>query len=124
MIGHMVRQIMERHGYIIAAQNVKITNGGPFSRATRYKRTGDMVYHVFRSSKDGHIFALTADKAGTQLPNNQPASGTRWIYVKSFRGGLRGRIVFGLEDEVTARAAIAKNGFHIYPNERMLRAAK
>ena len=83
-----------------------------------------MMYHVFRTSKDSRIFALTADKAGTSLPKDQPAPGTRWTYWKSFRGGLRGRIAFGLEDEAEARVAVVENGFHIYTNKRMLRAAK
>ncbi|PHQ99842.1 MAG: hypothetical protein COB39_01320 [Marinosulfonomonas sp.] len=37
MMGHMVRQIMERHGYRLQQGNVKITaKGSIFSRASRY----------------------------------------------------------------------------------------
>lgn len=38
MIGHMVRQILEREGYVIDRQDVPITrDGNIFSYATRYK---------------------------------------------------------------------------------------
>ena len=39
-IGHMVRVIMEEHGYVIDQNNVKIpdTRNTLFSRATRYKK--------------------------------------------------------------------------------------
>jgi len=39
-IGHMVRVIMEEHGYLIDQNNVKIpdTRNTLFSRATRYKK--------------------------------------------------------------------------------------
>lgn len=33
MIGHMTRQAMEQDGYVVDAQNVKITGGGLHSRA-------------------------------------------------------------------------------------------
>lgn len=124
MIGHMVRQIMERSGYTIAVQNVKVTNGGPFSRATRYKLPDEMTFYVFKSSKDSRILALTSDKAGIRLRASKPEPDTRWTYWKSFRGSLRGRIAFGLEDEKKARGDIAAKGFHIYRMPRMLRATR
>jgi hypothetical protein len=123
MIGHMVRQIMESNGYVVDAQNVKITNGGPFSRATRYKAANEMTFHVFRASKSPTMIALTADKEATLLQTDYLKKDTRWVYWKSFRGGLRGRIAFGLQDEVVARADIAEKGYHIYKLERLFRAA-
>lgn len=38
MIGHMVRQVMERHGYVMDSQNVRVLVGGLFSRGSRYRR--------------------------------------------------------------------------------------
>src|SRR5262245_30342007 len=58
MVGHMVRQVMERRGYVIAAQNVKVTSGAPFSRATRYKLPDDLTFFVFRSTSDPRSIAL------------------------------------------------------------------
>jgi len=118
MIGHMVRQVMESLGYVIDMQNVKIMNGAPFSRATRYKLPDDMTFHVFANSADWRDVALTADRAGSRLPDN-----TKWIYEKSFKGGLRGRIVFGLPNEKVARTEILQQGYHRYRRERMLRKA-
>jgi hypothetical protein len=122
MIGHMVRQIMERRGYVIGVQNTKITNGAPFSRATKYRLPDDMVFHVFRSTTAARTLALTGDKAGARLPVDNPLPGTKWTYWKSFRGGLRGRIAFGLENQKQARAEIAQNGYFIYEMPRLLKA--
>lgn len=124
MCGHMVRQIMERRGYIIAQQNVKITNGAPFSRATRYKKADAMTFHVYRNSKDPRQLALTADKSGSHLLTGAPHKGAKWTYWKNFEGGLRGRIAFGLENEKQAREDIAEKGYHVYRMERLLRAAR
>jgi hypothetical protein len=38
MIGHMVRQIMERRGFKLEAKNIAIRFGTLFSRAARYGR--------------------------------------------------------------------------------------
>ena len=118
MIGHMVRQVLEHRGYIIAQQNVKITNGAPFSRATRYKRPNAMTFHVHRNIKEPKKIALTADKAGSRLPEHDKY----WRYWKSFKGELRGRIAFDLEDEMQAREDITQQGFHIYLMTRILSA--
>jgi len=122
MIGHMVRQVMERNGYIIDVQNVKITNGAPFSRATRYKLPEDMTFYVFRNSKSPKMFALTADKAGNRLHGDGTANDGTWKYWKNFRGGLRGRIAFSLENEAAARAEIAEKGYYVYEMKRILSA--
>lgn len=114
MIGHMIRQIMEAHGYVIDMQNVRITNGGPFTKATRYKLPDQMTFHVFKGA--GRQMALTADKAGVHLPEDFKGS-----YWKSFKGSLRGRIAFGVEDEKQARTDIQKQGYHVYEMKRALR---
>lgn len=36
MIGHMVRQIMERQGFQLDSQNMKVRTGGLFSKGSRY----------------------------------------------------------------------------------------
>ena len=120
MIGKMVRQIMERIGYVIDQQNVKITNGAPFSRATRYKRKDAMTYHAHRSVSDSRKIALTADKAGHALSKDE----NKWAYWKSFESGPRARIAFGLENEDEARKNIAEDGYYIYRMERILRKAR
>ena len=64
MIGHMVRQIMENRGYVVAQQNVKVTNGAPFTRATRYKKPDCVTYHVHRNIKSTQVLGLTQDREG------------------------------------------------------------
>jgi hypothetical protein len=120
MIGRMVRQIMERRGYVLDVGNVKMTSGAPFSRATRYKLPDDMTFHVFKSHDDPRNTALTTDKAGTRLLND---TGARWTYWKSFRGGVRGRIAFDLQDEAKARSDIVQQGYHLHRIERLVRAS-
>ena len=38
MLGHMARQVMEHHGFVLDAQNVRVRVGDLFTRASRYKR--------------------------------------------------------------------------------------
>ncbi|MFZ0944702.1 MAG: hypothetical protein WB930_04180 [Syntrophobacteraceae bacterium] len=123
MIGHMIRQIMERREYEVDMQNVRIASGAPFSRATRYKRRGDFTYHVFRSTSDPRQVALTASRdADHILPALE--NGAKWQYYRSFAGELRGRIAFEVPDAKTARDDIAKQGYHLYRLQRILRAAR
>lgn len=119
MIGHMTKQIMEQRGYGISQQNVKITRGAPFSRATRYEKKDNHVFYVFRNTKDLGVLGLTDEKNGNQLPLEGRSN---WVFWKSFVGGLRGRIAFGLEDEKIAQQDITTQGFHIYKMPRLLKA--
>lgn len=119
MIGHMVRQIMERHGYEVAQQKVKI-DSIPFYAGTRYKRRGEWIYHVWRKSKDQRACALTADKQGAHLPT---ITGARWLYWRSFSGLLRARVMFGMESADQARKDILSQGYYLVTMARVLRAA-
>lgn len=122
MIGHMVRQIMEQSGFDVDAQNVKMTSGAPFSRATRYKRKDHAVFHVFRNSTNPRLIALTFDKAGSALPKIQHPPKSKWIYWKSFEGAIRGRVAFGLDDEKKAASEVKKKGYYMYEYSRLFRA--
>lgn len=120
MIGHMTRQVMEQEGYVVDAQNVRMTGGAPFSRATRYRRRDAMTFHVWRLNSDSRALALTANKTGDKLPG----AGTReWHYWKSFEGPLRACIGLGLTDVARARAEIEATGYYQHRLPRMLRAA-
>lgn len=119
MIGDMVRQVMERHGYEVDQQKVKI-DSIPFYAGTRYKRRGEWVYHVWRKSKDPRACAPTADKQGTQLSN---LVGARWLYWRSFSGLLRASVMFGMNSEVQARQDILNQGYHLVMMARILRAS-
>lgn len=117
MIGHMIKQVMSVAGYIIDQQNVKVPTG-VFSRATRYKRSGSYTYFAHMGGAGGRQVALTADRAGTALPKEE-----KWVFWKSFEGGLRARIGFGLEDEIAAQAEIASTGYYLHQIKRLLRRA-
>lgn len=121
MLGHMVRQIMEDRGYMVAVQNVKITNGGPFSRATRYKRRDEMEYCVFKNSSEPRTLALTSDREGRRLPALD--GNAHWVYWKNFRGALRARITLGIENLAHAHAEIEQVGYYVFALPRLLRAS-
>jgi len=120
MIGHMVRQIMESQGFVHEMKNVKITSGAPFSRASRYAIPGNATFFVFQDSTDPRSLALTDDRHGDRLPTLPGRA--RWIPWKSFRGGVRGRIAFGLDDEARASSEIKEHGYYRYRLDRILRA--
>ena len=120
MIGSMAKQIMESKGYVLEKKDVKITNGAPFSRGARYRKKDAMTYHAHMSSQDPRKVALTADKAGFHLPQDE----NKWTYWKSFESGLRAAIAFNLTDERKAREDIAKDGYHVHYIPRVTRAAQ
>lgn len=120
MIGHMTRQVMEQAGYAVDAQNVKMTGGAPFSRATRYKRRDAMTFHAWRQNSDPRALALTSNKTGDGLPG----AGTKdWHYWKSFEGPLRACVGLGLTNVAVAKAEIETKGYYQHRLARVLRAA-
>ena len=120
MIGHMTRQVMEQEGYVVDAQNVKMTGGAPFSRATRYRRRDAMTFHAWMLNSDSRSLALTANKTGDGLPG---AGTDDWHYWKSFEGPLRACIGLGLTDIARARADIESKGHYRHHLRRITRAA-
>jgi hypothetical protein len=119
MIGHMVRQVMERNGYEVDQQKVKI-DSIPFYAGTRYKRRDEWTYHVWRKSTDPRSCALTADRQGAKLPT---LTGERWLYWRSFSGLLRASVMFGMRSEDQARKDIREQGYHLVTMARVMRAA-
>ncbi|WP_075793405.1 hypothetical protein [Massilia putida] len=121
MIGHMVRQIMERDGYVIDAQNVKVTNGAPFVRATRYRARGFVRLHVWRSLEDPRFLALTLDRKGAQLERTDSG---HWRYWKTIEGRLRLAVSMGLTEIDATLGAIEKDGYATHCLDRMMRTGR
>jgi hypothetical protein len=119
MIGHMVRQIMEREGFIVDQNDVKI-NSIPFSKGTRYRRPEWYPVHVFRNSHDPRDLCFTDTRLGEKLPS--PPAGAKWRYWTSFSTTLRGAVAFGISPR-EVREEVKKHGFARKPHKRMLRAA-
>lgn len=117
MVGDMVKQVMAAHGYVIDQQNVKIPKGF-FSRGTRYRHPDTFTFHAHRAGSNGRKIALTGEKSGAMLPDDE-----RWSYWKGFDSGISARIGFGLEDEKGALAAIERDGYYIYNLPRIMRPA-
>lgn len=118
MIGHMVRQIMERHGYEIDQQKVKM-DSIPFYAATRYRRRDEWTYYVWRKSSDPRACALTNDRTGARLPT---LVGDRWLYWRSFTGLLQGSVLFGMQTDGGARTDMGAQGYHLIRMPRLMKA--
>ena len=117
MIGHMTRQIMESHGYVVAQGGVRMTNGAPFSRATRYVRRGELNYHVFRSVDNPRCVLVAVDKT-VVLPD-----AANWHFWKLFKGELRACIALGLPNIREATEEMRRLGYYRHEIPRLLRAA-
>ena len=107
MIGHMVRQVMERRGFIVDQMDVKL-NSIPFAKATRYRKKDAYQVHVFRNTLDGRDVCMTATRKPRNLPGLE--RGGRWRYWRSFRTELRGRVAFGM-DLREIGAGVEANGY-------------
>ncbi|HYI49639.1 MAG TPA: hypothetical protein VEX35_14365 [Allosphingosinicella sp.] len=118
MCGHMARQVMEAQGYRVSVQNTKIANGAPFVRGTKYQRRDEVMMHSFRNSRDSRLFALTADKNGSGLPEGQGS----WSYYQPVKGALR-ISVLTMAKVGAVIAAIEKDGYFPYRLERITRPA-
>src|SRR6266403_1165846 len=118
MIGHMVRQAMEREGFIVDQNDVKM-NSVPFSKATRYRRPDWYPVHVFRRSDDPRDLCFTDTRAGEKLPTI--GSSSKWRYWSSFSTTLRGVIAFGISPR-EVREEVRVNGYARRRLERAVRA--
>jgi hypothetical protein len=118
MIGHMVRQVMERNGYEVDQRKAKI-GSIPFYAGTRCKRRDELLYHIWRKSTNPRACALTADKQGAQLPGD---SSERWLYWRSVSGLLRASVMFGMQSEEQARKDIYRQGYHLVTMSHVIRA--
>jgi hypothetical protein len=119
MLGHMVRQIMEKRGFVIDQQNVTI-GSVPFSKGTRYRRPTWYRVHVFRNSKDFRDICFSAVRTGAKLPN---IGNGKWQYSSSFATRLRAAIAFDIQDFDALRKELEEKGFKRGHQARILRAA-
>ena len=117
MIGHMVRQVLERRGYRIEKSNTTIASA-LFSKGTRYSRPDWRRLHVYRSSANARELCFTASRGTSGLP--PPANGGRWRFWASFATVLRGQIAYGI-DVHEVRREIAENGYALRNLKRILR---
>ena len=120
LIGHMVRQLMEREGFVVDQSNVKI-GSVPFSKGTRYRRPDWYRLHVFRNSSDVHDLCFTDTRGGEKLP--PPPSGAKWRFWNSFSTTLRGTIAFGI-DSRKVQEEVSERGFCRHRRERVVQAGR
>lgn len=120
MAGHMVRQIMEAHGFEHDVDGIKLASA-PFYKASRYRRraTGEaIVLHLFRDSGDVQQLALTNVRNDERLP---PApSGKRWSYYNAISSPLKASVGFGFDLKEAAKA-VEQQGYFLHRRERILR---
>lgn len=124
MIGHMARQIMEVRGWRIDIQNVKITNGGPFSRGTRYRRADKVTLRVYQSAIDPRRFALTLKADTSILERGRGKGRDHWISRGVVKDRLRLFVLYGVRDIDRTLDEIKTKGFATVRVERMLRGPR
>jgi hypothetical protein len=77
-------------------------------RKSARKRGRRTMFHVYRSSRDRGIFAVTAELDETLLPSCSDHG--RWEHFKSFPETGEARVGFS---EAKAKTDIAKRGYHL-----------
>lgn len=117
MIGHMVRQIMEQHGWVLDQTDVKVQSV-PFSKAARYRRPDWHTFHAFRNSDDPRDVAITDRRQNAKLP-----SGVRWTYYATFASPLKAAVAFEVHDLNQLRQHVSAHGFQRIQIQRVLRRA-
>jgi hypothetical protein len=118
MIGHMVRQVLEKKGYVIEQSNVTIASI-PFSKGTRYKRPEWYRVYVFRNSADEKDICFSAVRTGAKLPR---IGNNKWRYSSSFATKLRAAIGFRIRDLNALGRELEEKGFKRVRLDRTLRA--
>lgn len=119
MIGHMVRQIMEKRGFVIEQSNVTMSSV-PFTKGTRYRRRDWYRIHVFRNSSDARDICFAPDRAGASLPD---IGEHKWRYASSFATKLRAAIAFDVRDFDALRHELEEKGFLRTRHRRVLSGA-
>lgn len=99
MIGRMVRQVMEGHGFEHVTSDVRL-NSVPFYKASRYRRRDQAMVYLFKSSSNPRDLLISA----TRNPQMPDLPGGRWIYVNALTSPLKAQIGYGFD----LKAAVAK----------------
>jgi hypothetical protein len=118
-VGHMTRQIMERHGFELDQPEVKV-NLYPFSKAARYRRKDSVALHVFRASSDHQEICVAETRSVTGFP--QPSKGGRWIYWTCITSKLQAAVGFDIRNLHGLKNTVAQEGFVRLRTRRVLRA--
>ena len=122
LIGAMAKQVLERSGYVIDQQNVKISEP-PFARGTRYRRADEGRHHVFRAASDPDERAVTNTKSvAALLP--PPDCGGSWVYFRPFSNSLQATVALGVPNWKQALRDLARDGYHRYRYTRILKAGR
>ncbi len=121
LVGHMARQIMERENYELDQADVKVT-AYPFTKATRYKRKGGLMWFVFRASGDVRELCITEDR-GEIVNAPAPKSGKKWNFWTTITTTMQAAIGLGVSDSAKVRAAIKRDGYCLRAKPRVLRKA-
>jgi len=117
MVGHMVRQILERRDWVLDQSDVKVQSV-PFSKASRYRRADWITFHAFRNASDPRDVVLTDRRQNATLPEDG-----RWAYYATFASPLKAAIAFGVRDIRQLRQHVHTHGYQRVYIERMLRRA-
>lgn len=115
MIGHMVRQILESRGWVLAQSEVRVS-GVPFIKAARYRRPEWHAFHAYRNADNPRDVAITAARRTDHLPAD-----ARWTYYLTFESPLKAAVAFSLRNFDELREIVREQGFQRIEVPRLLR---
>jgi hypothetical protein len=106
MAGRMTKQILEAHGFVHVASDVRL-NSVPFYKASRYRRRDETGLYLFRNSSDPREICLVGSRKGEKMP---PPKVGRWLYVNYISSPLKASVGYGL-DLKRAVLAVEQQGY-------------
>jgi hypothetical protein len=111
MVGFMIKQIMLENGYQLDGQNKPVSGRGAFSKASRYKRSDEVEFAVFRDAGNARFLILTHGKNSETNLFPDP-EGKSWRFWKMVRGKLACTILLGINNTDHVSKRIKQNGFY------------
>lgn len=115
MVGHMVRQILEQHDWVLDQTDVKLQSV-PFSKAARYRRPDWITFHAFRNTNDPRDVVISDRRQNAPLPAD-----ARWTFYATFASPLKAAVAFGVRDIRQLRQHVHAHGYQRVRIERILR---
>lgn len=118
MVDHMLRQVLEPRGWVVARSDGRV-HAYPFTKGTRFLRNGWFTFHIFRDSEDPSWVCLTADRRGEDLPQDPP--GRDWTYWTRLSSPASAAIALGLKKFDGAKQAVLAKGHYVHQIRRAVR---
>ena len=116
MAGRMTKQIMESHGFVHEASDIRL-NSVPFYKASRYRRRDASGVYVFRNSSNPREICLTGARNSNNMP---PVENGHWTFVNYLTSPIKASIGYGF-NLASAVAHVKEHGYLRHDAQRITR---